>query len=319
MRQINYKLFKSLTNDYKILFLEQHYGLFAIEKDKDDKYRMYQLQFPMEEFVLDKNDKEYIDGLYKDYEDAKKKFEAKLNIVIRHGIISKGREFFNSERNKDLEKIKDADPGFEARVKIIHSLLKKHRKNSKIRLSKEEKKLIDLEIDLALTQEKLFRAIVKSGFDIAGIFDPSPISDLVAATLEIQDGNYIDAGLSLLGVVPYIGDLASKTIKAGKATKKIKELNEKIKELKPKIEKMIEKNKIAKGLAHTGKILPVLNELENIKDYKNFMENLTGSFKDSVKNFAFSANDLIKDKLVNKLNYKAKSLLTDIRKGLKTN
>jgi hypothetical protein len=54
--------------------------------------------------------------------------------------------------------------------------------------------------------------IVQLLLDLAGFVDPTPISDGASTLLAIARGNWLDAGLSAIGMVPYIGDLA----KAGK-------------------------------------------------------------------------------------------------------
>lgn len=43
--------------------------------------------------------------------------------------------------------------------------------------------------------------------DIAGIFDPTPLSDGAGAVLSVARGDILGAGLSLLGMIPYVGDL----------------------------------------------------------------------------------------------------------------
>ena len=48
--------------------------------------------------------------------------------------------------------------------------------------------------------------------DIAGIVDPTPISDGAGAIISVARGDWLGAGLSLVSMVPYVGDLA----KAGK-------------------------------------------------------------------------------------------------------
>lgn len=51
--------------------------------------------------------------------------------------------------------------------------------------------------------------------DIVGIFDPTPISDGVGTVLSLAQGDFLGAGLSILGMVPYVGDLG----KIGKIAK----------------------------------------------------------------------------------------------------
>ena len=48
--------------------------------------------------------------------------------------------------------------------------------------------------------------------DIVGIFDPTPVSDGLNTVTSVVRGKWLDAGLSAVSMVPYIGDLA----KAGK-------------------------------------------------------------------------------------------------------
>jgi hypothetical protein len=47
--------------------------------------------------------------------------------------------------------------------------------------------------------------------DVAGIFDPTPWSDLTNAGLYVSEGNYLAAGISIVGVLPWIGDIFKST------------------------------------------------------------------------------------------------------------
>ncbi|NJO56251.1 MAG: hypothetical protein HC834_07790 [Rhodospirillales bacterium] len=51
--------------------------------------------------------------------------------------------------------------------------------------------------------------------DVAGIFDPTPISDGVGGVISLAKGDWMGAGLSVLGMIPYIGD-AGKIAKIAK-------------------------------------------------------------------------------------------------------
>ncbi len=42
--------------------------------------------------------------------------------------------------------------------------------------------------------------------DIAGIFDPTPTSDAIGGILSLAQGDFVGAGLSVVGMVPYVGD-----------------------------------------------------------------------------------------------------------------
>ncbi|MDH5824747.1 DNA/RNA non-specific endonuclease [Luteimonas sp. RD2P54] len=47
----------------------------------------------------------------------------------------------------------------------------------------------------------------QTALDIVGIFEPTPFADLTNTGISIGRGNWLDAGLSALGVIPYLGDL----------------------------------------------------------------------------------------------------------------
>jgi hypothetical protein len=49
---------------------------------------------------------------------------------------------------------------------------------------------------------------IQTTLDIAGTVEPTPIPDNANAVISLVHGNYADAGLSALGVIPYLGDLA---------------------------------------------------------------------------------------------------------------
>jgi hypothetical protein len=54
--------------------------------------------------------------------------------------------------------------------------------------------------------------------DIAGIFDPTPISDGISGVTSLFRGDWLGAGISVVSMIPYVGDLA----KAGKLPKLLK-------------------------------------------------------------------------------------------------
>ena len=57
--------------------------------------------------------------------------------------------------------------------------------------------------------------LAQIGLDIAGIFDPTPISDGANTLISLGRGDWLGAGLSAVSMIPYVGDLA----KAGKLGK----------------------------------------------------------------------------------------------------
>ena len=71
-------------------------------------------------------------------------------------------------------------------------------------------------------------AVVSAGLDIVGIVDPSGIADGLNASLQAKNGDWLGAGISALGVIPYVGDVA----KVGKIGKDVKIINNAIDEVK---------------------------------------------------------------------------------------
>lgn len=85
--------------------------------------------------------------------------------------------------------------------------------------------------------------------DIAGIFDPTPISDGVSALISLGRGDWLGGLISGASMVPYIGDLA----KAGKFPKYLKTL-----------EKAIQ---LAQESAEAAKLLkPIIQKLDRALD-----------------------------------------------------
>ena len=74
--------------------------------------------------------------------------------------------------------------------------------------------------DPNLQDEKtaLILDLTQMALDIAGIIDPTPISDGVSGVISLFRGDWLGAGISVAAMIPYIGDLA----KAGKLPKLLK-------------------------------------------------------------------------------------------------
>lgn len=98
------------------------------------------------------------------------------------------------------------------------------------------------ESDLASLNSDLKFQLAQTAVDIAGIADPTPISDVVGAGMSLYTGDFIGAGLSLISVIPYAGDALGKTAKGARALKKINSL-------KKRIEAAIAATNLAKKLA----------------------------------------------------------------------
>jgi hypothetical protein len=81
---------------------------------------------------------------------------------------------------------------------------------------------------LAIANKDLALELAQGAADVAGIFDPTPISDGISAAISLAKGDYVGAGLSLISMVPYVGDALGKPIKAARNGKKILQLRKEI-------------------------------------------------------------------------------------------
>lgn len=85
--------------------------------------------------------------------------------------------------------------------------------------------------------------------DITGLFDPTPVSDGANALVSLGRGNWLDAALSGISMIPYVGDLA----KAGKFPRYLKTLENAV--------------QMANESADAAKLLgPVMQKLDRVLD-----------------------------------------------------
>ena len=57
-------------------------------------------------------------------------------------------------------------------------------------------------------QKELGLDLTQMGLDVAGLFDPTPISDGANGVISLLRGDWLGAGISAISMVPYIGDAA---------------------------------------------------------------------------------------------------------------
>lgn len=88
--------------------------------------------------------------------------------------------------------------------------------------------LKELETDTAQAGMELDKALVDSAIDLAGIVDPTPISDAISLARSAAGGDWISAGLSVVSMLPYAGDAIAKPLKGAKITEKILNLKKRI-------------------------------------------------------------------------------------------
>lgn len=84
---------------------------------------------------------------------------------------------------------------------------------------------------LVAAEAELRWLAAEAALDVAGIFDPTPTSDVASAALALRRGDLWGAGLSLLGVVPYVGDAVGKSAKGARLAHRMTEVRREIETL----------------------------------------------------------------------------------------
>jgi hypothetical protein len=111
----------------------------------------------------------------------------------------------------------------------------------------EAEELEKQEAELAALNEELRLDLAQAAIDVAGIADPTPISDVTGAALSLYRGDLIGAGLSLISVIPYAGDALAKTTKGARLAKKISSIKKKIEATAGRIAKLKKRGKKVDG------------------------------------------------------------------------
>jgi len=114
-------------------------------------------------------------------------------------------------------------------------------------------------------QKELVLDLTQVGLSVVGIFDPTGLADGADAVISLGRGDYWGAGISALGIIPYLGDLA----KVGKLPKLLKT-----------VEKVVEMAKTDTRFAKL--ITPLLEKLRGALS-KIPTEKLPQSLQDVVK------------------------------------
>lgn len=84
-----------------------------------------------------------------------------------------------------------------------------------------EAELARVETELAAAEEELLVLMADAALDVAGIVDPTPISDGLAAVRDLSRGDYVGAGLSAISMIPWLGDAIAKPLKGTRLAKRV--------------------------------------------------------------------------------------------------
>jgi len=118
--------------------------------------------------------------------------------------------------------------------------------------------------------------ILQASLDIVGVFDPTGIADGVNAGISAKKGDWLNAGISALGVIPLAGDLA----KAGKIEKDVKIISNAVDAVKTesKIVEASTKDASKGSLSGTKKALGEAKEKLGLKPGESLPKGEKGKF-----------------------------------------
>ena len=121
------------------------------------------------------------------------------------------------------------------------------------------KKLSDATAALAKAEMDLKLEIAGAAADAAGIVDPTPTSDLIAAGISVARGDYAGAALSVASTLPYLGDALAKPVKASRFAKKAIELEKKIATLTKTVNDLKKAKKVAEKTEKSAQATKISN------------------------------------------------------------
>ena len=125
-----------------------------------------------------------------------------------------------------------AEPDIPAEIPDNHpDLLNDPEYQAALEAEKEANGLLD-----NLNEEAVLNGIELAA-DVAGIADPTPISDAIAAGIALKRGDWIGAGLSVVSWVPWLGDAIAKPVKGSRMVKRTAVLAAKMKKAADKARK----------------------------------------------------------------------------------
>jgi hypothetical protein len=111
--------------------------------------------------------------------------------------------------------------------------------------------------------------------DMAGIIDPTPISDGISGLISLGKGDFSAAGLSVVSMIPYLGDAGAKPLKLARALSKSF----------PALSRLLKTSKGFDGLTHTLKALgPSIKSPVKLNDTLKSLNNMHKAAEVAYKN-----------------------------------
>lgn len=125
---------------------------------------------------------------------------------------------------------------------------------------------------LAKADAELKWELAASAADAAGLIDPTPTSDLIGAGLSLRKGDFLGAGLSVVSMVPYLGDALAKPAKGVRAAKRVNELRQTVTKLSASLNDLRKAEKEAQAAEAAAKEARIAKEAAEAKTAKEAAE-----------------------------------------------
>lgn len=137
--------------------------------------------------------------------------------------------------------------------------------------------------ELAALQAEIEATYRQIALDVLGCFDPTPISDCASAAMCIRSGEYVGAALSLIAVVPYIGDLLGKSAKFAAMVDKVRKAYERLKRVMNILQILEQKAARAKKMAQEAAERLAVAKRKALEEAANAEERIRVAFRAIVK------------------------------------
>jgi len=139
-----------------------------------------------------------------------------------------------------------------------------------------EARIAELDAERERLEQELKDTILGILLDTFGTVDPTPISDLLGALNSLSSGDLPGVGLSLVSMLPYLGDALAKPGKGVKAARAIKRITDALDNNRRLAEAakaadaaarstMMEGIKYGKTLAEIDEVSRIVDEAEKIR------------------------------------------------------
>lgn len=122
----------------------------------------------------------------------------------------------------------------------------------------------ELESERKKLEDELREIAIGLGIDVGGAADPTPIMDVVGAINSLRTKDWVGAGLSVVSMIPYLGDAIAKPSKGAKWAERAKRITD-VLDANRKLAKLM----VAMDTAARSDAVEMANTLKTLRELKN--------------------------------------------------